>query len=509
MAQKITHLYKSPNSTEALNNHIAKIVAEGAYKGLEVVPTDPDSFSVNLTEGYALTDQGVKIEEELPLPEVATFSPPDPNFPRIDLLVLRHRYAKPVNSTLTPNNATYHIIQGIPTPPPANPLPPDQQVFAGGITPPNWLQDGDIILADIHMMPGRTFISEDMIFNRSRTMTTTELMDMVARALYLALGNFVYWGWELTSDWLNVIVAPGEGLLCGRVNKTTSPFAITTLRAREYLFDPIAINGQQRLIMDSVDAPGVEDSHNLGNGYNLTLDRQPDYPSILRITVRPVDCTTSGYVRISGKNENGEYRQESVFINCPVQGEAVTVETAVRFSEVYVDHVDAQGLHRPGKHIEFTIKDKPLAYIYAVGTSAGRAVFKSVYSPTYKPLCNELLLAIAETDEEKVIKIDDMSTDSFGEIEEDLSPQCDGHRMVFVLKNIPLEGSEMVVIDGSVLKRNSINNKGYTIDGAEITLQPGIPTPEGDLTSEAVPPATTVHGFKGTDLWVRYRRRTL
>ena len=483
MAQTVTHLFKSRNSTEALNNHIAKIVAEGPYSGLNIIPTDAPSMSVNMEEGRALTDQGVKIEESLLVENLVTFAEPDPNFPRIDLVVLRHRYTKPVNPTATPNIATYHVIQGIPVPPPNSPVPPDLQVFnPPDILPLNWLQDGDIILSEVHMHPGRTFISEDMIFNRTRTMTTTELMKAVARALFLAVGNFVYHGWDLTSDVLNVMVSPGEGLLCGSVNETTETFIITTLRAREYLYGP----------NDQLGAPYVV-------GENLTLERQPDYSSKLRITVTPRGGTTEGFIYVTGENEFGEViNNEPIWVSCPVDNVPVTVESASKYKEVYHEGVDSHELERVGFVSEIFIKDKPIAYLYAVGTNSGRAVFKAVYDPAYTPLCNEYLLGWAETDELQVIELVRWATDSFAEITEDLSPQCDGVRKTFALVGVPRENSEWVVLDGSTLKKNSINNKGYTIANNVITLQAGITAPDG---------ATNPHGSTGTDLWVRYRRQ--
>jgi len=483
MAQTITHLFKSPNRTWALNNHIAKIVAEGPYSGLFIRPTETPSMSVSMDDGYALTDEGIKIEESLPIENLVTFAEPDPNFPRIDLVVLRHRYTTPTDPVANPNIATYHVIQGIPTPPPNNPVAPDQHIFnPADIVPLNWLKKGDIILSEVHMAPGRTFISEDMIFNRTRTMTTTELMARVARALYLAVGNFVYHGWDLTSDVLNVMVSPGEGLLCGMVNETVQTFIITTLRAREFLYGPL----------DQTSTPYVV-------GENLTLERQPDYPSKLRITVTPIGHTTSGYIYVTGENEFGEVmNNEAVWIECPVAGEPVTIETPSKFRQVYHEGVDCHELERSGFHSEIYIKDKPIAYIYAVGTNSGRAVFKAVYDPSYTPLCHEYLLGWAETDELQVIDMVRWATDSFAEITEDLSEECDSFRKIFTLKGVPREGSEFVIMDGSVLTRNSINGKGYTIIHNRIELDMNIPAPDGP---------TTVHGSSGTDFIVRYRRQ--
>ena len=61
----------------------------------------------------------------------------------------------------------------------------------------------------------------------------------------------------------------------------------------------------------------------------------------------------------------------------------------------------------------------------------------------------------------------------------------------------PVENSEMVVLDGLVLMKNSPSGKGYTIQGKVITLQENIPAPDGP---------STVTGSGPADLWVKYRR---
>lgn len=498
MAQTVTHLFKSPNSTRALNNHIAKIVAEGAYKGLEVVPTDPSSMSVNITPGYALTNEGVKVEESLQLDNVLTFSEPDPNFPRIDLVVLRHRYTTPLDPVAEPNIATYHIIQGIPTPPPNYPEAPDNMEFAPGLEPDQWLEEGDIVLSEVHMFPGRNFISPDMIFNRTRTMTTTELMAAVARALYMSLGNFVYQGWDLTSDELNVLVSPGEGLLCGSYNSTEETNIITTLRAREKLFGPFASNGEIYKVMDSPTGGTPPEAHNLEQGVNITLDRQPDYPSKLRLVLYPEDQPVNGYIHVAGRNEYDEIRVESVVVNCPTPGQEYVFETSTRFMEVDHEGIDCDGIHVPGAATRIHVTDKPIGYIYAVGTAAGRATFKVVYIPNYEAPCHEYLLGYAETDESQVIDLVRFATNADRIVEEDLSQYCDGARSTFTVMGQIEPGTEMIVIDGSVLKRDSVNEKGYTIDESEFTLQSNVGAPDGP---------DSVHGSVPTDLWIRYKRK--
>ena len=483
--QKVTFVYKSPNSTRSLNDHIAKLLAEGPYHGMDVVQHDPPTMQLDLTAGYALTDEGVKIEETLHTESFLTIPAADPNFPRIDLIVLRHRY----NPSENPNPATYHIIKGVPTPPPANPAPRDNIVPVGHPDYATGLHAGDIILAEVHVPAGCTAISDDLIFNRYRVPTTTELRDEIAESLYISLGNFVYSGWDITSDVLNLIISPGRGLLCGHVNKTTRNFILTTLRAREYLYGPL----------QSTAHPGQPDLPYYV-GENITLDKQPDYPSKLRITITTRSVATSGNIYITGRNEFGEEINNSpVYVTCPANS-SVTVETAVRFREVYHEGIDAHELERPGTNTMpyIYIKDKPIALVYAVGTQSGRAMFKAVYDPSYTPLCNELLLGHTETDENHIVETTRWATTAQAPVREILNSQCDGVRKQFTLSSIPRAGTLKVVMDGQQLLQDSPNGKGFTINGLVIALQNNIPAPD----STSAP-----HGETGTDLWVEYIRQ--
>lgn len=495
--QRTTFVYKSPNSTRSLNDHIARLLAWGPYHGLNVLPSSPPSMHLNLEEGYGLTDEGVKIEETLELDNFLETPASDPNFPRIDLVILRHRY----NPEEGPNPGTYHIIQGVPTPPPAIPIPRDRpQDIIDDPLHPNYnisMHTGDIILAEIHVHEGVSTITEDMIFNRWRVLTTPEIRAELAEALFMAVGNFVYEGWDLTDDVLNVNVSPGRGLLCGYPEKTLYEFVITTLRAREMLYGP---NDQ------------------LGNPYqafeNCTLDKQPDYPSKLRIKITSPDIETTGNIYITGENEYGNLvENHAVFVDCPAGG-SVWVETAVRFREVYHEGIDAQELERTGNpstpqwlvdlghpgayQINIEITDKPVANIYAVGTQSGRAMFKAIYDRPYTPPCNELLLGWAETDETHVIELVRWATDALAPVTEILNPQCDGVTRQFSLLGIPRENTEYLVFDGDLLLKDSPTEKGYTIVDNVITLQAGVPTPD----SAALP-----HGERGADLWIKYIRQ--
>jgi hypothetical protein len=474
--QNVTFVYKSPNSTKSLNYHVSKLLAPGIYHGMDIVPTLPPSMGTDLTAGYAFTDEGIKIEETLPIHPVVVFDAADPNFPRVDLVVLRHRY----DPTRNPNAATYVIIKGAPTPPPATATPKlTVETDPVAIEWPVSLHPGDIIIADVLIPAGCLAITDDLIFNRLRTLTTPELQAQIARALFIGLGNFVYEGWEFSSDVLNLIVSPGEGLLCGLPNHTTINTIITTLRAREYLYGPLDMDTH---------------THLYPAGENLTLERQPDYSSKLRITVTCTDTPTSGFIYVTGKNEyHEEINNEAIYVNCP-SGASVTVETATKFSEVYHEGVDAHELIRAGHLVTVFISDKPIAYIYAMGTPSGRALFKAVYDPAYVPLCNEYLLGWVETDETHVINMTRWAVDSLSMVIENLSDQCDGVRKIFTFTGIPKHDSQIVVMDGMTLRPGS--NKGYAIHNNIITL--------GSLLDA---PDNPTHGQAPTDLWVMYKRQ--
>ena len=473
--QRVTFVYKSPNSTRDLNYHIAKLLAPGAYHGLDILVTAPPSMAVQLSAGYALTDEGCKIEETLPINPLMTIPAADPNFPRVDLIVLRHRY----NPSVNPNPASYVLIEGTPTPPPNTPVPSETIREVGHPLYTTGVHEGDIILAEIMVPEHCTTITEDLIFNRRKVFTVPELQASIAQALYISEGNFVYDGWDLTSSVLNIMVSPGRGLLCGYYNETHYEYIITTLRAREFLY-----------------GPEDPDTHQLYQvGPNLTLNKQPDYASKLRITVTCTGSATAGNIYITGRNEFGdEINNETIYVNCSSNA-SVTVESISKFAEVYHEGIDAHELIRTNNPTIY-IKDKPVAYIYAIGTNSGRAMFKAVYDPAYEPPCNEYLLGWAETDETHVISIYRWAIDSQSNIIDDLSPQCDGARKIFTMISIPKTDSELVILDGATLKKGS--TKGYTIQNNIITLGALVQAPDGP---------SSIHGEAAADLWVVYRRR--
>lgn len=496
MAQKQTFVYKAPPSTRTYNDHIAKLVAPGLYHGLMIVPTAPQSMYVGLTAGYALTDEGVKIEETedvgIELGDDPTYWPelkflqiddPDADYPRRDLIVMRHRYNPNgtwTRATPAVNPASYVVIKGTPTPY----IQGEPQAKLSDMEP------GDIPMAEILVSPGMTTIGRADIFNRTRTMTTTELMDQVANALYICLGNFVFSGWQLSSSMLNVTVSPGTGFLAGVANTNEEDYTITTLRAREYLYNE----------RDRHPDTGLFTGNLRYVGENLTLDKDPDYPSTLRFYIKPSVNNVEGDIYISGYDIAGNYRNNEILhVACPLANHVYEFVTSTTFRSIDHEGIDAHDLKNQDAACRLWVKDSPIAYIYAVGTNSGRPLFEAVYERLSPVPVNKLFLGYAITDEQQVIEMQRWITDSFAEVVEDLTTngRADGYNKVFVMNDMPKEGTETVVLDGIVLMKDSPRQKGYTIQGNVITLQENVPAPDS---------AGNVSGNGPADFWVKYRR---
>ena len=456
MAQSVTCVFEMDDSTELLNKHVSKIIAKGPYHGLMVKATTPNSMFIDITAGYAFTIEGVKIEEGSDLSNVVEVSAADATYDRKDLIVMRHKYV--AGPTIPPGNfATYRVVTGD--------LPPDS------LTPPeppyDQLDEYDIPLAEVWVNHGATYITDSMIYNLRRTMTTLELQDELAKALYIALGNFAFRGWKAFDAGSLVLgVTEGEGLLCGKYHVTDADSYVHTLRARSYLRPP--------------NDPNTGDPYEVGD--NLTLLEQPDYPTFLRITITTTNEATSGNIYISGKGMDPsapDIINHAVPVN---QGpnEAVVYETSVVFSEVFLEGIDAQELVRSGSHIYINITDRPRHYIYAVGTPTGVPYFRAELNPAYQPLCNEMLIALVETDETHIIDITDYTHGALVPITEQVFPPCDGVTRVFYLSQEPKPGTLDVTIDGNNLYENTPFGKGYTLDGKKITLEANVPTPDGN-----------------------------
>ena len=456
MAQTVTCVYEMDDSTELLNFHIARLLAKGPYHGLMVEAASPNTMFVNLTAGYALTIEGVKIAEDSLLSNFVEVPAADATFDRKDLIVMRHKYV--AGPTTPPGNfATYRVVTGV--------LPTN--LTDTPVAPYDQLDDYDIPLAEVWVTHGATFITDSMILNLRRVPTTAELRDELAHSLYIALGNFVFTGWEVQdAGSLVARVTAGEGLLCGKYNKTDQDDYIHTLRARSYLRPP--------------NDPNTGAAYEVGD--NLTLLEQPDYPSFLRITITTTDEATSGNIYISGKGIDPT-APDIINHAVPVsQGpnESVTYETTVMFTEVFLEGIDAQELVRTGSHIYINITDRPLQYIYAVGTPTGTPYFRVEMNPAYTPLCNEMLIARVETDETHIIDIERYNQGALVPLTEQVIPPCDGVTRVFYLSQISKPGTLDITLDGSDLYHDMPYSKGYDLDGKKITLQANVPTPDSN-----------------------------
>jgi len=454
-AQKVTFIWKQPDSTFSLNNHVAKIIAKGPYSGLLVQPTSPASMKLDLTAGYAFSIEGVKIEEQGDVKEeFVEISPAHPTRQRKDLVIMRHQYIADV-TVPAGNPATYHVLTGV--------VPGDDITEAE--PPYGDMQEYDIPLAEIWVPGGAVAITESEIRNLRRTPTTAELADIVAEALYLSVGNFAFEGWDPSAQQpqpnLNLLISAGRGLLCGRVNTSLDEYILTTLRPREVL----------RPDTD----PGPTNDPDYGKvAENLTLHQQPDYPSKLRLTITTTTNTYTQTINILGLNEVGDEILEQVEISQGTNDEQ-TYETVTTWSEVAQEGIDCPPID--GTFIVIT--DKPVHYIYAVGTPTGVPHFRAEMNPAYEPKCEELLIAIVETDETGIISIDDLSLSALVPYLDDMSDQCDGARKTFYLDALPVPDSEWVILDGLVLMKDEPHGKGYSLNGKELILGANVPAPDG------------------------------
>lgn len=456
MAQKVTCVFKQPDSTELLNYHVAKLLAKGPYRGMMIEAQTPNSMFVDMTAGYAFTIEGVKIEETDPVTAVVEIPAADTTFDRKDLIVLTHQYV--AGATVPAGNyATYRVITGT--------LPADTLTVPE--VPYDQMTEFEVPLCEVWLPHGATFVSEDMLHNLRRTMTTSELQDELAKALYISLGNFTYQGWDAEDAGALVLrITEGEGLLCGKYHMTDEDKYLHTLRARSYL----------RPVTD----PNTLVQYQVGE--NLTLLEQPDYPSHLRFTITTTTEGTLGNIYISGKGMEAT-APDIINFALPVNqgaGETVTYETSAIFTEVFLEGIDAHELERTGSNIYIHVKDRPLHYIYAVGTPTGVPFFRVEMDPMYNPTCNEMLIALVETDETEIIEIIPYNVGALEDTVERLIPNCDGVTRVFYSSADPKAGTDALYNDGIRMFAGMPFGKGYVRDGKKFTLEVNVPTPDAN-----------------------------
>lgn len=493
MAQNQTFLFKQEVTARSIGYHIAGGISAGVYEGMMVVPTSPRTMKVGMTAGFAYTDEGVKITEYTPIGieqeavDAETFLEIDPvedGYARKDLIVMRHRlktYAPLQDPSEDPNVATYHVIKGAPVDPNVqNPEIPE-------------LQAGDVPMAVIDVRPNMEVIDEDDIFNYMRTMNSEALVKYLSESLYIGLGNFVFEGWDIEKNALNISISPGSGLIGGIKNSTDHTVVCSTIRAQEYLRHPRFYNNDTGLYDG--------DECTCENGSNLNLFKQMDYPTVLEIRITPVnDPIPETPIYLTGLDGDGNViNAEEVKIMCPEVGQQYSFFSTSKFARISNEGIDAHlvGLVDPQAKIE--ILDKPVAHIYVVGNDSGRPSFDVTYRMDKVGYPNRYYLGYAESDMIQVTNIYQSAKGAFKSEEEDLSSQATGINRVFTLRYVPEENSEMFVIDGLVLKRNSAIGKGYTINGSVITLQENVTPPDG---------SGNYYGNGPTEVWIRYNRKT-
>ena len=252
---------------------------------------------------------------------------------------------------------------------------------------------------------------------------------------------------------------------------TDANFIINPLKARTYLRPP---QDQYSGIPAQV-------------GQNLTLQEQPDYPSALRITITTTSEATSGNIYISGfgTDPNGPEIIDWPMAISQGPNETVTYETSTLWTHIPEDNIQTAELAR-SSDIFIHIKDKPMSYIYAVGTPTGVPYFRAEMNPMYEPLCHEMLIAVVETDENSIIHIQDYSVGALEPIVERLIPACDGVTRVFYQASLPKPGTDSVFNDGIRMFQGMPFGKGYIMDGKKITLEANVPTPDANTLLIAV-----------------------
>lgn len=384
MAQRVTFTYKHVDSTEALNRHIAGVIAPGVYQGLLVSQTDPASLHLNISPGYALTTEGVKIEESIAIGSALEALAGHPTRRRVDLVCLYHKYiAGPTEPSGNP--ASYVLVKGE--------VPNDD--ITEPVAPYDKLTEHHIVLAEIHTVPGVNYITQQMIFNTRRVPTTDVLDDLVAESMFYALGNFSREGWDvIESDVTNVLVTPGKGLLAGRLNVSYEDYVISSIRFAEYLRPPFDTStGEPAKV-----------------GQNLTLLEQPDFPTKLAIEITSTSAAVSGKIYISGKDESGEHILGYALSIGQAAETTKTYYTSVVFSEVFLEGIDAHELIDTNNDVFISIRDMPVNHIIVVGTVSGVAQFKNELRSNYELLNNEMLLARVYTDADSIIEVERLDT---------------------------------------------------------------------------------------------------
>ncbi len=458
MAQRVLFTFEHADSTEALNSRMARIIADGPYNGLLVNATDVASLFLNITAGDALTIEGVKIEESVNINNAVEIVPGHPTRRRIDLVCMYHKY---VAAATIPqgNRATYVVIKG------------DDPIddITEPVVPYDKIDKYYLPLAEIHVPAGANFITQSMIHNIRRVANTKILEDIMAEALHYSLGNFAYYGWDVTQIGVtNLNITPGKGLLCGRVNTTLEDYTLTGLRFAQFLKPPTD--------------PGTGEFYQVGQ--NLTLLEQPDFPTRLAIEITTTGASCGGKIYVSGKNDLGDQILDHEINVNQEANTSVTYMSDAYFSEVYLEGIDAHELITPGFDVFINIKDAPMNQVIVLGTPTGTAAFRIELNPAYKLKCNEMMIARAFTDSDSIVRLDDLVLNPLADWVDNLTPFCDGIRKEFYAVATPVPDTHTLWMDGTRLFEDLSENfvdtfgKGYKLNGRQITLGHNVPAPD-------------------------------
>ena len=458
MAQRVLFTFEHVDSTEALNSRMARIIADGPYNGLLVNAIDVPSLYLNITAGDALTIEGVKIEESVDINNAVEIVPGHPTRRRIDLVCMYHKYV--AGPTIPQGNAaTYVVIKG------------DDPIddITEPVVPYDKIDKYYLPLAEIHLPPGANFITQSMIHNIRRVANTKILEDIMAEALHYSLGNFAYYGWDVTQAGVtNLSISPGKGLLCGRVNTTTDDYILTGLRFAQFLKPPTD--------------PDTGEFYQVGQ--NLTLLEQPDFPTKLAIEITTTGASVGGKIYVSGKNELGDQILDHEIIVNQGANETATYYSDAYFAEVYLEGIDAHELIAAGFDTFINIKDAPMNQIIVYGTPTGHAAFRIELNPAYKPKCNEMIIARVFTDADNIIQLDDLILNPLADWIDNLSPFCDSIRKEFYAVAIPVPDTHSLWMDGTRLFEDTSDDwsltfgKGYKLNSRQIILGPNVPAPD-------------------------------
>lgn len=292
--------YRDPDSTFLLNNQYRGILRAGVYLGYNVVPgsgdldlsidmdTDPDNTGSMLSK--LITHDGVVVEEDANLVDVATVSAGDSTYDRIDYLVCQYTY----NAGSPANDVSYLVVEGTPS---ATPVPPA-------------LTDDQIPLAEIHVAANATEVTSDDIFDVNRlnlySDNSMNIQDILREGVYR--GFTISQGTDLNQISLSagVVLTPQQKrvsftdqsdafTLSDTADGTTVRFDAVVLLHK---FEDVEVNPPDFLVVEGsaadISSAGNPEVPDLSDIVSAAAAFNPKYTSSDHVTVL-------GYVRVQGE----------------------------------------------------------------------------------------------------------------------------------------------------------------------------------------------------------------